>query len=222
VELWSFVAAIGRHWRLVAPILLVAVLGCGALAATAPPNYEVTGSVVMLLESQKTDAQGRPVNPWGSADSSASQFASLMTDAVAGREFEERVALLGVPETFTLATDAARPAVVTLTVKAPTEAIALTAYGHLRDAFRREVDLRQQALAAPAATRYSAVDLTVPHEARAVRTRVKLAIGLLGLGVLASLAAAAGAELAAAVRRVREEVPVAGTAPAGVPDPVAG
>jgi hypothetical protein len=205
VELWSFLGMFGRRWRLVVPLVLTTLMLSVGVVATAKPNYQATGTVVMLLESQLVNANGEPVNPWFSADASASQFASLMVDAVQGPEFIHRMEALGVPETFLIKADTARPAVVSVEVTARSEEEALRNYAALRDAFRREVDERQLALKAPPQTRYSAIDLSVPREPKLVRTRIKLAIGLFGLGVVGSLMAAAIAELVATVRRLRLE-----------------
>jgi capsular polysaccharide biosynthesis protein len=204
LEIWSFFGVIGRHWRIVVPALVVTFVGAGLIVLTAKPDYEVSGTVVMLLGSKQTGADGAPVNPWFSADSSASQFASLMVDSISGREFEERVGALGVPDTFIIATSAARPAVVTMTVVASSPGQAAHAYDVLRDAFRREVERRQAALGAPLETRYSVYDLTVPAEAKVVRTRIKLAIAFAGVGLVMSVLLAAALELGGAVRRQRE------------------
>jgi len=71
------------------------------------------------------------------------------------------------------------------------------------------VNARQQALEAPPETRYRAYDLTTPQETTTVRTRVKPAIGLFGLGVVSALMLVAVLELSAAVRRQRVRVPAA-------------
>jgi hypothetical protein len=214
VELWSFIATIGRRWKVLVPALALTVVVCGALVVTAKPNYEASGALVVLLPSKPT-TQGSdddPVNPWFTADASAGQFASLMVSAVTGPQFEQRVAERGVPETFVIAPDTVQPAVVHLKVTAPSEPVALEAYAKLVEAFREEVNTRQQALEAPPETRYRAYDLNTPQETTTVRTRVKLAIGLFGLGVVCSLLLVAVLELAAAVRRQRERV----RAPAGL------
>jgi capsular polysaccharide biosynthesis protein len=205
VELWSFLGSFLRRWRMVVPMMLVSLLAAGALVLTAKPNYQAQGTVVMLLESQLVNANGEPVNPWFSADASASQFASLMVDAVQGPEFIHRMEALGVPETFIIKADETRPAVVSIEVTTGSQEGSLSAYNALRDAFRREVDDRQQALKAPPQTRYSAIDLSVPREPKKVPTRIKLAIAVAALGVVLSLMVAAVAELIATVRRLRLE-----------------
>ena len=206
MQLWSFIAVIGRRWRVVVPVLALTVVLCVMVVLTAKPNYEVTGTQVMLIDTPPTTADGRPINPWMSADSSASQFASLMIDGASGHEFEARAGTVGVPKSwYVITADATRPAVVELTITAPSEAQALDAYTKLLGEFRREVEERQTALNAPKETRYSMIDLTVPTEAKVIRTRTKLAIGLVGVGVIAALFAAAVAELGSAVRRTRRE-----------------
>jgi capsular polysaccharide biosynthesis protein len=204
VELWSFVATIARRWRVLVPAMVLTTVLCAAIVFTAKPNYEANGSLVVLLPSHPSDdPEDEAVNPWFTADASAGQFANLMISAVTGPQFEERVALVGVPKTFLIAPDATRPAVVNIKVTAPTEQIALEAWAKLVEAFRQEVNARQHALDAPPDTRYRAYDLTIPGETTTVRTRVKLAIGLFGLGAVGSLMLVAVLELTGAVRRIR-------------------
>ena len=218
MEIWSFLATIGRRWKVLVPALALTLVACLAIVVTAKPNYEANGALVVLLPSKPT-AQGSddaPVNPWFTADASAGQFANLMVSAVTGPQFEQRVGEQGVPDTFVIAPDAVQPAVVHLKVTAPSEQVALESYAKLVEAFRQEVNARQQALEAPPETRYRAYDLTTPQETKTVRTRVKLAIGLFGLGVVCSLMLVAALELSAAVRRQRDRERVrtpAGLAP---------
>jgi capsular polysaccharide biosynthesis protein len=206
VELWSFVATIARRWRVLVPGVALTLLVCAALVLTAKPNYEARGALVVLLPPKTTNEKDEVINPWFTADAAAGQFSALMVSAVTGSQFEERVAAAGIPKTFVIATDQTRPAVVDLKVTAPTEEQALTAYGKLVEAFREEVNNRQQSLEAPPQTRYQAYDLNAPREATPVRTRVKLAIGLFGVGIIACLLIVAILELHAAVSRQRERI----------------
>ena len=210
MEIWSFLATIARRWKVLVPALALTLVACLAIVVTAKPNYEADGALVVLLPSKPATAgssssdDDKPVNPWFTADASAGQFANLMVSAVTGPQFVQRVGERGVPETFVIKPDAVQPAVVHLRVTAPSEQMALEAYAKLVEAFREEVNARQQALEAPPDTRYRAYDLTTPQETKTVRTRVKLAIGLFGLGVVCSLLLVAALELSAAVRRQRD------------------
>lgn len=183
-----------RHWVIV-PLTLVATgIAAVMLAGRVQPDYQADTSVVLLSPSSIQGPEGEEVqvNPYTRFGSTERVTATALVNVVLGQEFARELEEAGVTGTYSVFINpSAGGAILDLRVTTDSPDRTLRELAVLRERLQAELAERQEQAGAPARTWIRTDVLAAPLEATPLsgsKTRVILAVVLLGGGAAVSLA----------------------------------
>ncbi|WP_461106671.1 YveK family protein [Tessaracoccus terricola] len=202
MDLGSALRVLLRRWLIVLIGIVLTLGACGYLYRTAEPQYQASGSMLMLLPN---NARG-PENvgsPFLYLPNGLNVLARLVTGATSSREFRQEMGAQGLNSSFQVGVDNQTP-IITMTVQGPDPENVIRTRDWLIDALNDELlRVQQEEGTPPLQTAHTRVygNEDVPMQLGGDWTRSVLAA--LAAGGLATLIAAFGIDRLLALRKDR-------------------
>lgn len=202
MDLGSALRVLLRRWLIVLIGIVLTLGACGYLYKTAEPQYQASGSMLMLLPN---NARG-PENvgsPFLYLPNGLNVLARLVTGATSSREFRHEMATQGLDSSFQVGVDNQTP-IITMTVQGPDPENVIRTRDWLIGALNDELlRVQQEEGTPPLQTAHTRVygNEDVPLQLGGDWTRSVLAA--LAAGGLATLIAAFGIDRLLALRKDR-------------------
>lgn len=198
MDFGKILAAIRRFWPVVLAVLILTGIGVASVPSNIAPEYEASGTVILLspsTEGDKVTGKVVAVNPWSRFGASGEGVAgTALIELLESAPFEERIMANDAVEEYDVAPNpGGNGAILDISVLASNGEAALDTYDLIVDRLVSELDSRQEAAGAPVEKRLRAELLTDPSEATELlgsQIRAMAAIGLLGAFAAVALAVA--------------------------------
>jgi hypothetical protein len=178
-------AVLGRHWRAVLVVLVVTAGAVMLVPSRVAPDYEVSGSAIVLSPAAVQDGTDTEtlLNPWARVSMAETGAAAALVQVLNSEQVAEVVLADREVTSYTVTGNPANGAIVDIAVVGRSEASALMGFDAVLDRLHSELGTQQEVTGAPADTWMVANPLTRPTRAAeepGSQTRAMVAVALLG------------------------------------------
>jgi uncharacterized protein involved in exopolysaccharide biosynthesis len=199
------VKIVGRRWFATLPVVCVVLLLGPGFVASADPEYQASGSVVLLPPAPTTPASDdeEPGNPYSAFSGSIAITAAVLENLGNGEALRQQVAAEGGTTDFTIEQEEETP-ILSIEATSSTRAEAIATVGIVAAALDDQLAARQDRFDVPEEDRIVLEEVQLPTRASELETSRNRALAIvIGFAVAGVVASAVLAESFATGRKRR-------------------